>query len=228
VMKTLDRSTKERADEIVARLKEEYPDAKVALDYSSPWELLVATILSAQTTDKKVNEVTKRLFKKYQSIYDYAKTPLDQFEQDIKTIGIYRNKAKYIKLSASQIIEQYGAEVPGNMKEMLTLPGVARKTANIVLGNAFNVVEGIAVDTHVKRLSARLGLSKNKDPDKIEKDLMEVFRQADWFCINYLLINHGRAICKAPIPQCHLCVLADICPSAFEFPGQQMSKKSER
>ncbi len=212
--------SRQRANRILERLRQEYPRAKVALKYSNPWELLVATILSAQTTDKKVNEVTRDLFRKYPTIFDYAKTPLDQFEQDIKTIGIYRNKAKYIKSAASQIIEKYGAEVPSNMKELLTLPGVARKTANIVLGNAYNVVEGIAVDTHVKRLAVRLGLSKQKDPDKIEQDLMDVFHREDWFSINYLLISHGRVICKAPVPQCHLCVLQDICPSAFKFPNQ--------
>lgn len=209
---------KERAREVIELLRGEYPTAKVALEFSNPWELLVATILSAQTTDKKVNEVTKDLFKKYSSVEDYASVPLSQFEQDIKTIGLFRNKAKYIILGARLIIEKYGSKVPRTMNEILTLPGVARKTANIVLGNAYGIVEGIAVDTHVKRLSARLRLSKEKNPDKIEKDLMQLFPQNDWFCLNYLLIEHGRAVCKAQNPLCEDCAVSKACPSAFQVP----------
>lgn len=206
---------KDRAIEIVNLLKQEYPEAKVALNYSNPWELLVATILSAQATDKKVNEVTSRLFKKYSRIEDYAMVPVEEFERDIKSIGIYRNKAKYITSAAGMIVVQYNSKVPRTMEEMLNLPGVARKTANIVLGNAYGVVEGIAVDTHVKRLSNRLGLVKDKNPDKIEKKLMEIFPKKEWFKLNYLLIEHGRAVCKSKKPLCDSCVLNEVCPSAF-------------
>lgn len=205
----------DRAKKIIELLSKEYPGAKVALNFSNPWELLVATILSAQTTDKKVNEVTKDLFKKYPTVEDYAQAPLDQFEQDIKMIGLYRNKAKYIVSAAQIIIEKFGSKVPYTMEEILTLPGVARKTANIVLGNAYGVIEGIAVDTHVKRLSARLGITKEKDPNKIERDLMKIFPRKDWYSLNYLLIDHGRAICKAQNPFCERCILNRICPSAF-------------
>jgi len=208
---------KDRAIEIVNLLKQEYPEAKVALNYSNPWELLVATILSAQATDKKVNEVTSSLFEKYSRIEDYAKVPVEEFEQDIKSIGIYRNKAKYITSAAGMIVKQYNSKVPRIMKEMLNLPGVARKTANIVLGNAYGTVEGIAVDTHVKRLSNRLGLVDDKDPDKIEKKLMEIFPKQEWFKLNYLLIEHGRAVCKAKKPFCDNCVLKELCPSAFRL-----------
>jgi len=204
---------KDRAVKTIELLKQEYPDARVALDYSNPWELLVATILSAQATDKKVNEVTDRLFKKYSTVQDYAEASLEEFGQDIKATGFYRNKAKYIISAARIVMEEFDSKVPRSMEEILTLPGVARKTANIVLGNAYGVVEGIAVDTHVKRLSARLGLSERKDPNKIERDLMEIFPQKDWFCLNYLLINHGRAVCKAQNPLCQRCVLSNICPS---------------
>lgn len=206
---------KDRAIEIVNLLKQEYPEAKVALNYSNPWELLVATILSAQATDKKVNEVTSSLFKKYSRIEDYAMVPVEEFERDIKSIGIYRNKAKYITSAAGMIVVQYNSKVPRTMEEMLNLPGVARKTANIVLGNAYGVVEGIAVDTHVKRLSNRLGLVKDKNPDKIEKKLMEIFPKKEWFKLNYLLIEHGRAVCKSKKPLCDSCVLNEVCPSAF-------------
>jgi len=209
---------KDRAVKTIELLKQEYPDARVALDYSNPWELLVATILSAQATDKKVNEVTDRLFKKYSTVQDYAEASLEEFGQDIKATGFYRNKAKYIISAAGIVMEEFDSKVPRSMEEILTLPGVARKTANIVLGNAYGVVEGIAVDTHVKRLSARLGLSERKDPNKIERDLMEIFPQKDWFCLNYLLINHGRAVCKAQNPLCQRCVLSNICSSAFQFP----------
>lgn len=209
---------KDRAAKTIELLKQEYPDAKVALDYSNPWELLVATILSAQATDKKVNEVTDRLFKKYSTVQDYAEVSLEEFEQDIKATGFYRNKAKYIVSAARIVMEEFDYKVPRSMGEILTLPGVARKTANIVLANAYGVVDGIAVDTHVKRITTRLGLSERKDPDKIERDLMDIFPQKDWFCLNYLLINHGRAVCKAQNPLCQSCVLSNICPSAFQFP----------
>jgi len=206
-----------RVREIIKRLKEEYPDAKIALKFSNPLELLVATILSAQTTDKKVNEVTqKRLFKKYRNAEDYAYTPLEELQNDIRELGFFKMKAKHIQEAAKIILEKFKGEVPRTMEEILTLPGVARKTANIVLSNAYGVVVGIPVDTHVKRLSQRLGLSSNKDPNKIEEELMEIVPKEKWFKFPYLLIDHGRKICDAKKPRCDICVLNDICPSAFK------------
>lgn len=205
-----------RVREIIKRLNEEYPNARIVLKYSNPLELLIAVILSAQCTDKKVNEVTQELFKKYKSVYDYANVPLEELEKDIRPTGFYRNKAKNIKGAANMLIEDFGGEIPSIMEEITKLPGVARKTANVVLGNAFGVVEGIAVDTHVKRLAGRLNLSKNRDPEKIERDLMDIVPRDNWFRLTYLLIEHGRAVCDAKKPKCDICVLNDICPSAFK------------
>lgn len=209
---------KRRTTEIVRRLKKKFPDAKIVLKFSNPWELLVAVILSAQCTDKKVNEVTEKLFKKYRTLDDYVKARPKEFEQMIRSTGFYRAKAKNILATAKIVKEKFGGKVPRNMVDMLTLKGVARKTANVILGNAYGVVEGIAVDTHVRRLSQRLGLSKNDDPVKIEQDLMKIIPKKDWFKFTYLLINHGRTICTAKDPRCDLCPLNDICPSAFQFP----------
>ncbi len=206
----------DRVKEIIKRLKEEYPNARIVLSYTNPLNLLVAVILSAQCTDKKVNEVTQELFKKYKDVYDYANMPLEELEKDIRSTGFYRNKAKNIKGAANMIIDEFGGEVPSTMEEITKLPGVARKTANVVLGNAFGVVEGIAVDTHVKRLAGRLGISRHKDPGKIERDLMDIVSKDGWFNLTYLLIEHGRAICDAKKPKCDACVLNDICPSSFK------------
>jgi endonuclease-3 len=202
---------------IIELLEKEYPDAKTALEYSNPLELLVATILSAQCTDKKVNAVTQELFKKYKTVEDYANADLGELEEDVRPTGFYRNKAKNIKKSAQRLVEKYNCQVPETMNEIIELPGVARKTANIVLTNAYGVIEGIAVDTHVRRLSQRLGLTENKNPDKIEQDLMEIVPKAYWEKITDLLIFHGRNICVARKPKCGLCVLNQICPSAFLF-----------
>lgn len=199
--------------EIIRRLKREYPNPRVALNFGNPFELLVATILSAQTTDAHVNRVTKELFKKYKTIKDYADAPIEKLEKDIASINFYRNKAKNIKASARMIIERFGSQVPRTMDDLISLPGVARKTANIILSNAYGINEGIAVDTHVKRLSQRLGLSKNEDPIKIERDLMEITPQDDWGNLAHLLILHGRKICQAKKPDHDNCVLSDICPS---------------
>lgn len=207
-----------RVKEITKRLKKKYPGAKIALKFSNNWELLVAVILSAQCTDKKVNEVTEKLFQKYKTLDDYANADQNEFEKDVKPTGFYRAKAKNILASAKIIKEKFGGKIPRAMEEMLTLRGVARKTANVVLGNAYGVVEGIAVDTHVRRLSQRLGFSKENDPVKIEKDLMTLIPKKNWFLITYLLIDHGRSICAAKDPRCDLCPLADVCPSAFQFP----------
>ena len=203
---------------IIRRLKKSYPHSKIALHYSNNWELLIAVILSAQCTDKKVNEVTALLFKKYLTLDDYVSADSREFEQDIRSAGFYRAKAKNILESARIIKEKFSGKLPRIMEELLTLKGVARKTANVVLGNAYGVVEGIAVDTHVRRLSQRLGLSKHNDPVKIEQDLMAQIPKKEWFTLTYRLIDHGRAICTAKKPKCDTCPLNDICPSAFKFP----------
>lgn len=208
---------KERSQRIIELLEKEHADAKVALHYNNPLELLVATILSAQSTDKTVNQVTKSLFKKYRKAEDYANADLKELEQDIKSTGFYRNKAKYLKRMGQMLVENFGSQVPKTMSEITTLPGVARKTANIVLSNSFGVIEGIAVDTHVKRLAQRLGLSNNKDPDKIEKDLMMFFPKEQWPKLTDLLIFHGRRMCTARRPNCKGCLINALCPSAFTF-----------
>jgi len=208
---------KERSQRIIELLEREHADAKIALHYNNPLELLVATILSAQSTDKTVNQVTKSLFKKYRKAEDYANADLKELEQDVKSTGFYRNKAKYLKRMGQMLVENFGSQVPKTMSEITTLPGVARKTANIVLSNSFGVIEGIAVDTHVKRLAQRLGLSNNKDPDKIERDLMMLFPKEQWPKLTDLLIFHGRRICTARRPSCKDCLINALCPSAFTF-----------
>jgi len=208
---------KERILKILELLEKEYADAKIALNYTNPLELLVATMLSAQCTDERVNMVTKNLFKKYTKAEDYANADLKELEQDIKSTGFYRNKARNLKKCCQLLVDKYNSQVPRTMEELLELPGVARKTANIVLTNAFGVVEGIAVDTHVRRLAQRLGLSENSDQDKIEKDLMNMVPKEKWARITDLLIFHGRRVCTAKRPNCPACVLNKICPSAFTF-----------
>ncbi len=209
--------TEDKAQEIIRLLEREHPDAKIALNYSNPLELLIATMLSAQCTDKRVNEVTKSLFKKYRKAEDYAEVNLEELEKDIKSTGFYRNKAKNIQKTCRILVAKFNSEVPKTMEEMLSLPGVARKTANIVLTNAYGMIEGIAVDTHVRRLAKRLGLTEHDDPDKIEKDLMRITPKTQWRKITDLLIFHGRQICEAKKPKCEICVLKQICPSAFTF-----------
>jgi len=198
---------------IIKRLRKEYPVLRSALTYRNPFELLVATILSAQTTDVHVNKVTVPLFKKYKTIRDFADAPLDQLRKDVCSVNFFNNKAKNIQASARMIREKFGAQVPKTMEELVTLPGVARKTANIILYNAFNITEGIAIDTHVKRLANRLGLSRNEDPVKIEKDLMTITPKEEWGDLTHILIAHGRQVCQARKPMHDKCVLADICPS---------------
>jgi len=184
---------KERAKKIIKKLRELFPDAAIVLKYGNAWELLVAVILSAQCTDKQVNIVTEKLFQKYKTLDDYVKASQEEFEQDVKSTGFYHNKAKNILASAKIVKEQFGGTVPDTMEELLTLPGVARKTANVVLGNAYGIVQGIAVDTHVMRLSQAFGLTKHTDPVKIEQDLMELIPQKDWFFFTYGIIDYGRA-----------------------------------
>jgi endonuclease III len=206
-----------RALRIIELLEKEHPDAKIALNYSSPLELLVATILSAQCTDDRVNMVTETLFRKYTKAEDYAKADLKELEQDIRSTGFYHNKAKNIKKAASLLVEKHDSKVPNTMAELLELSGVARKTANIVIFNAYGIISGVAVDTHVRRLAQRLGLTENDDPNKIEKDLMNIVPKDCWMRITDLLIFHGRRVCPAKKPKCGLCVLNKICPSAFTF-----------
>lgn len=208
---------KEKALEIIYLLEGEHPDAKISLEYTNPLELLVATMLSAQCTDRKVNEVTKDLFKKYRKPEDYAKADLKMLEQDIRSTGFYRNKAKNIKAACQMLVDKFNSKVPRTMEELLMLPGVARKTANIVLSNAYGVIEGIAVDTHVRKLTKRLGLTENDDPEKIERDLMKIVPREKWAWFTDLLIFHGRRICIAKKPKCSQCVLNKVCPSAFTF-----------
>ena len=188
---------RKRAQKILRVLKKLFPRAKIALRFKNPWELFVAVVLSAQCTDKKVNEVTPALFKKYRTLDDYLRARPREFERDIYQTGFYRNKTKNILSAAKTIKEQFHGIVPCTMKEMLTIPGVGRKSANVILGNAYGVIEGIAVDTHVKRLSKLLGLTNHTDPEKIERDLMEIIPKKDWFLATYLLINYGRHYCPA-------------------------------
>jgi len=202
---------------IIELLEKEHPDAKIALNYSNPLELLVATILSAQCTDRRVNIVTKVLFKKYRKAEDYANADLEELEEDIRPTGFYRNKAGNIKKCCQILVEKFNSQVPKTMEEMLELPGVARKTANIVLSNAYGVIEGIAVDTHVRRVAERLGLTEHEDPNKIEIDLMRIVPKTHWKRVTDLLIFHGRRICVARKPKCGICVLNKLCPSAFTF-----------
>ena len=208
---------KARITRIIELLEKEFPDAKIALHYTNPLELLIATILSAQCTDERVNIVTKTLFEKYRKAKDYADAGLKELEQDIKSTGFYHNKARNIKKCCKMLVEKFDSHVPRTMAEMLELPGVARKTANIVLQNAYGVVEGIAIDTHVRRVSARLGLTENEDPGKIEQDLMRIVPKDKWMRIADLLIFLGRRVCAARKPKCEACVLNRICPSAFTF-----------
>ncbi len=227
-----------REQKIIQLLKDEYPHAKIALQYKTSWELLVAVVLSAQCTDVLVNKVTPAIFAKYKTLDDYVRADLKAFEQDIRSIGFYRAKAKNILTAAKIIKEKYHGNVPKSMEALLTLPGVGRKTANVILGNAFGIVEGIAVDTHVHRLSQRLRLvdldniggkveriftkdgksfldfKKDADPNKIEQELMNVLPKSDWFAATHLLIDHGRAVCRAIKPDCTHCVLNALCPAS--------------
>jgi len=207
----------DKAYKIIALLKNEYPEIKIALHYSNPLELLVATILSAQCTDKQVNGVTKKLFVKYRTPQDFIGISQEELEKEIYSTGFYRNKAKNIIAACKIIVSEYNSKVPDTMEELLKLPGVARKTANIVLSGAFGKIEGMAVDTHVKRLSGRLGLTANTDPEKIEKDLLKIIPKKDWDLFSLLLINHGRKVCAARKPLCEVCILNKLCPSAFIF-----------
>jgi endonuclease-3 len=208
----------ERADEIAARLKRMYPKAKCSLDFTNPFELLIATMLSAQSTDVRVNIVTKSLFRKYPDPQSFAKASQAEMERDVRQTGFFRNKAKAVIAASKAIMEKHGGEVPRTMEELTALPGVGRKTANVVLSNAFKTPVGIVVDTHVTRVSGRLGLTANADAEKIEQDLMKLIPLKESTAFSHRLILHGRQICVARKPKCSVCDLNDVCPSAEEAP----------
>jgi len=208
---------KKRVAKIIELLEKQFPDAKTALNYSNPLEMLVATMLSAQTTDERVNIVTRNLFKKYRTPEDYANVDIKELEQDIRSTGFYHNKARNLRKCCQLLVEKFHSQVPKTMEELVELPGVARKTANIVLYNSYGTIAGIAVDTHVNRLSQRLGLTENDDSAKIEEDLMKITPKEKWMKLTDLLIFHGRQICMAKKPKCAECVLNKYCPCAFAF-----------
>jgi endonuclease-3 len=210
-------SEQERALMLLARLKELYPEATCTLNYETPVQLLVATMLSAQCTDERVNQVTPALFARFPNASAIAQAPRTEIETLIRSTGFYRNKAKNIQAACEMIVSEYGGKVPDSMANLIKLPGVARKTANVVLAHAYGINAGVTVDTHVKRISHRLGLTENTDPKRIEKDLMALLPQPEWENWSIRLIYHGRAVCKAKQPLCEGCALADLCP----FPGEK-------
>jgi len=202
----------ERVVDIIKLLRKAYPESRTALDYKTSLQILVSTILSAQCTDERVNRITPALFRKYPNAAAFANADKAELEMDIRPAGFFRNKAKNIMGAARKIVEDFGGEVPDSMEKLITLPGVARKTANIVLSSVFKKAEGIAVDVHVKRLSGRMGLSKQTVPEKIEQDLLKIVPKDAWLDFNYLLVNHGRAVCPSRKPRCADCVLTSLCP----------------
>ena len=206
----------ERAAEIVARLKRMYPKAKCSLDFTTPFELLIATMLSAQSTDVRVNLVTKTLFRKYPDAAAFARAGQVEMERDVRQTGFFRNKAKAVIAASSVLVEKHGGEVPRTMEELTALPGVGRKTANVVLSNAFKAPDGVVVDTHVTRVSGRLGLTAHADAEKIEQDLMALIPRKEWTAFSHRMIEHGRTICVARKPKCAECRLNELCPSAEE------------
>lgn len=210
-----------RTAEIIKRLKKAYPDAHCALNHTSPFELLIATILSAQCTDIRVNIVTADLFRKYRGPADFLNVSQNELEKDIHSTGFFRNKAKNIQAACRRIIDVYGGEVPTNMEDLLTLGGVARKTANVVLGNAFGIASGVVVDTHVGRLSRRMGLTDKENAEKVERDLSELVPKKHWVMFPHWMIYHGRQVCEARKPKCSACTIADICPFGSELLRQK-------
>jgi endonuclease-3 len=208
------RARRQRAGEILARLRQAYPGTRLALDFQTPLQLLMATVLAAQCTDERVNQVTPALFRRYPTARDYAAADLLELEEMVRTTGFFRNKARALKNLGTALVAGHGGEVPASLELLVALPGVGRKTANVVLGNAFGRTEGVAVDTHVQRLSRRLFLTEEEDPEKIERDLMPVLPREEWTRFALLLQDHGRKICKARKPECAICPVADLCPSA--------------
>ena len=208
---------KKRIGRIIKILRREYPASRTALESNTPLQILVATILAAQCTDERVNQITPALFKKYPGAADFARADRAELEREIRPTGFFRNKAKNIIGAAARIVGDFGGRVPDRMEDLITLPGVARKTANIVLSSGYSKAEGIAVDTHVKRLSGRLGLSRQSDPEKIERDLLKIVPRGDWLDFNFMLVNHGRKVCQARKPRCPQCSLQALCPSAVKL-----------
>jgi len=208
---------RKRIGRIIEILRREYPESRTALEFNTPLQILVATILAAQCTDERVNQITPALFKKYPGAADFARADRAELEGEIRPTGFFRNKAKNIIGAAARIVNDFGGRVPDRMEDLITLPGVARKTANIVLSSGYGKAEGIAVDTHVKRLSCRLGLSKQQDPEKVERDLLKIVPQEDWLDFNYMTVNHGRKVCQARKPHCPQCSLRSLCPSAVRL-----------
>jgi endonuclease-3 len=208
---------KKRIGQIIEILGREYPSSRTALEFQTPLQILVATILAAQCTDERVNKITPALFQKYPTAADFARVDRAELEREIRPTGFFRNKAKSIIGAAAKIVADFGGRVPDRMEDLITLPGVARKTANIVLSSGYHKAEGIAVDTHVKRLSGRLGLSRESDPDKIERDLLRLVPKKDWLDFNYMLVNHGRKVCQARKPRCPACPLQALCPAASKL-----------
>jgi len=231
-MKTMDATAapalRKRAREIMRRLRNAYPDVRTALNHRNPLELLVATMLSAQCTDKKVNEVTESLFKEYRCVTDFARADRHALEQSIRPTGFYRTKAAHIIAAATIIRDAYGGRVPDRMQDLVRLPGVARKTANIVLAGAFHRAEGIAVDTHVKRLAGRMGLSSHTVPDKIERDLTTLLPKSAWLATNFVLVSHGRAICTARNPRCSQCTVRHLCPHGCAAADQDAVQRKKQ
>ncbi len=211
-----------QVETIIKALKKEYPQSRTALKFENPLQIMVATILSAQCTDKRVNMVTPVLFAKYPRVQDFARARTEELEEEIRSTGFYRNKARNIIAAAGRIVKDFQGRVPDTMEELLTLPGVARKTANIILCDGFGKAEGIAVDTHVKRLAGRMGLSLEKDPNKIERDLLAVVPRSEWLDFNHILVDHGRAVCRARKPDCPRCVVRRFCP----FPDRLEKEKT--
>lgn len=211
---------KARTEQIIKLFKRAHPDAKCALNHANAFELLIATILSAQCTDERVNKVTADLFRKYRKPEDYLKVRDTELQEDIKTTGFFRNKTKSIQGACAMLVDDFGSEVPKTMDELLKLPGVARKTGNVVLGVAYGIAAGIVVDTHVSRLSHRLALTKQKDAVKIEQDLIQLVPKKDWIIFSHLLIFHGRRVCKARRPLCEECVVERLCPSSMLKTGK--------
>jgi endonuclease III len=211
-------SQKQRALEVLNRLKRLYPEAPCSLDFENPLQLMIATMLAAQCTDERVNLVTPALFSAYPDVYAFAEADIADLERLVKSTGFYRNKAKNIRAACQRIITEYSGEVPPRMEDLVTLPGVARKTANVVLAHGFGINGGVTVDTHVKRITNLLGLTKHADPVKIERDLMKLLPQPDWENWSIRLVYHGRAVCNARNPKCGICALADLCPSATVIP----------
>ena len=208
------KARKARTAEILARLRAEYPDSRCSLNFESPLQLLVATVLAAQCTDERVNAATPALFRRCPTARHYAEIPIEELEELVRTTGFYRNKARSVQNLGRTLVATHGGEVPADMDQLKALPGVGRKTANVVLGNAFGRNEGVVVDTHVQRLSRRLGLTDETDPEKIERDLIPLVPRGDWTLWSHLLIDHGRKVCKARKPDCPVCLVADLCPSA--------------